>query len=444
MGTSNTFLIRTRLNLLIVFSAVVLIFIPIGAFPQVPPSGEQVLDALLSKKRYPQLEQALQVHNEELSPQARSYFSGVIANRLNRVTESLELLEPLFPNLCISNPARGEVALCTVADDYAKLHLYREAARTYAEASRVAGQQKLNSTCDAAREASRWALLSNAPAQTVTSAGKFTIQGQWDVLGLIQVPVSAGGYGGLWILDSGANISVVSQSVAERIGVAISSATDTAQGASGAPVRVHSGVVPELRLGSAVFHNVPVLVVADSELDFPQVNYRIEGSLGLPVLATLGRVTVYRDGRVDFGGTSDVAPKALLHNLFLEKFTPVVTADFGLGDQLFTIDTGAAGTILSAAFYRESKAGNLAELVQLELLGAGGTLVSPAYQLRDVDVKLGGGCTKLETVQMLTKPTGLADEFYGNIGESALSSFATFTLDFNAMHFNVNGPRVCE
>ena len=103
-----------------------------------------------------------------------------------------------------------------------------------------------------------------------------------------------------------------------------------------------------------------------------------------------------------------------------------------------------ASTILSAAFYRESRAANLAELVQFELLGAGGALVSPAYQVRDVDAKLGGGCTKLETVQMLTKPTGLADEFYGNIGESALNSFTTFTLDFNAMHFDVNGPRVCQ
>jgi hypothetical protein len=58
--------------------------------------------------------------------------------------------------------------------------------------------------------------------------------------------------------------------------------------------------------------------------------------------------------------------------------------------------------------------------------------------LRDVGVNLGGSCTKLETVHILTKPIGLADEFYGNIGESTLSSFASFTLDFNTMHFETN------
>jgi len=210
------------------------------------------------------------------------------------------------------------------------------------------------------------------------------------------------------------------------------------------PLDTLAGVVPELRLGSAVFHNVPVLVVADSELDFPQVNYHIDGSLGLPVLAALGRVTVYRNGLVHFGGERGATRNARTHNLFLEKFTPVIAADFGLGDQLFTIDTGAVGTILSAAFYRESSAVNSAEFVELEVIGAGGTLVSPAYQLRNVRAKLGGSCTNLEIVQVLTKPMGLADEFYGNIGESVLSSFASFTLDFNTMRFDTTGPRICQ
>jgi hypothetical protein len=47
---------------------------------------------------------------------------------------------------------------------------------------------------------------------------------------------------------------------------------------------------------------------------------------------------------------------------------------------------------------------------------------------------------------VLTQPTGLADEFYGNIGESALNSFRSFTLDFDDMRFIVNGgsTRRCE
>jgi len=445
MVTTNASHIRQLHWVPIIFGIVVLCLVAIGAPSQATPARGQDLDTLLSKKQYRQLEQALQAQREELPEQESSYFSGVMANRLNQINESLQRLEPLIPNLVITNPVRGEVALCTVADDYAKIYRYADASRVYTEASRVSKQQNLPPPCEAVREALRWALLSNAPAQTVTSAGQFTIQGRRDVLGLIQVPVSVGGYAGSWILDSGANLSIISRSVADQMRVAISHTTNTANGISAGSVQVHVGVIPEINLGPAVFHNVPVLVVPDSQLDFPQVNYHIEGSLGLPILAALGRVTVYRNGLIRFGGERDAARNpALAHNLFLENFTPVIAADFGLGDQLFTIDTGAVRTILSAAFYHDSGAVNSTEFVELELVGAGGTLVSPAYQLRDVGVRLGGSCTRLEIVDVLTKPIGLADEFYGNIGESTLSSFASFTLDFKIMHFETTGPRVCR
>jgi hypothetical protein len=189
-----------------------------------------------------------------------------------------------------------------------------------------------------------------------------------------------------------------------------------------------------------------VLVAADSGLDFSNIHYRIEGSLGLSVLVALQRVTVYHDGRVRFGGASDGAKNAgPSHNLFLEKFTPVITADLGSGNRLFTIDTGATGTILSSAFYRENKPVNSVELIRLELLGAGGRVVSPAYQVSDVGAILGGSCAKIERVQVLTEPVGSAEEFYGNIGENALKSFTSFTLDFSGMHFSVDGgPRDCR
>jgi predicted aspartyl protease len=404
------------------------------------PNSAPDLDMLLSKKQYPQLEQALASRSTELSPKLRAYFAGVVANRVNQVNTSLWLLEPLVPDLLVSDPKHGEIALCTIADDYAKRFHYADAARVYAEANRIAEQRNMNSSCDAAREASRWALLSHAPVQTITSSGEFTIVGKWDSMGLFQIPLTAGAYSGSWIIDSGASLSVIRQSVAERIGIEVSSSVGTADGSSGGPISVHVGIIPELRLGSAVLQNVPVLVAADSDLTFPKLDYRIDGSLGLPELAALGRFTVYRDGQIHFGGGSETPGGTRgPHNLFLERFAPVITADFGFGDQMFTLDTGAVGTLFSAEFYRESRPMNSRELVELELVGVGGTLVAPAYRVRDVDAKLGGSCAKLETVQVLTQPTGLPDEFYGNIGQSVLSLFASFTLDFNAMHFSTSG-----
>ena len=404
------------------------------------------LDVLLQQRQYIELEHSLLSTASGLPPLSRAYFQGVLANRINHVQKSFLLLEPLIPSLLVINPLRAEIALCTLADNYAKSFRYAKAARFYLQADRLAEQQEKTSECRAAKEASRWSLLSNAPRQTVATTGAFTIPGKRDSFGLFQVPVTSGNYSGSWIVDSGANLSVVSQSVANKLGLETSTGSDTAQGIAGLFVSVRTAVIPEIRLGPALLRNVAVLVVDDSELSFSKLDYRIEGCLGLPVLAALDKVTFYRDGRIDFSPYKVPSNKTSSHNFFLDTFTPLIVADFGSGKQLFTLDTGSMGTILSAQFYKESRGIiYVGEQVGLELLGAGGTLMFPARQISSLTVEFGGTCTSIKDISVLTGATRLPDEFYGNVGEDALSSFSSFTLDFHAMDFRVNGgnPDAC-
>jgi hypothetical protein len=398
------------------------------------------LDALLQQRQYIELEHALVTATEELPSLGRDYFQGVMANRVNHVQKSIRLLEPLIPTLLANSPVRAEFALCTLADDYAKTFGYGDAARFYTEANRVAEQQGKKSECGAAREASRWGLLRNAPAQTVATSGPFTVKGKRDTLGLFQVPVASGNYSGSWIVDSGANLSVVSRSVANKLGLASSTGSETAQGIAGLSVSVHTAIIPEIRVGPAVLRSVAVLVVEDSELSFSELDYRIEGCLGIPVLAALGKVTFYHDGRIDFSPGKIPAKETAFHNFFFDRFTPLIVADFGPKEQLFTIDTGAMGTILSAEFYKANRdIFNFFESVSLELSGAGGMLAVPAYQVSGLVATLGGSCARIKDVSILLSAIRRPDEFYGDIGENALSSFSSFTLDFPAMHFRVNG-----
>jgi predicted aspartyl protease len=405
------------------------------------------LERLLQQKQYIQLERRLSANQSVLAREELAYFSGVMANRTLQVTNSIRLLEPLLPVLRASNPVRAESVLCTLADDYAKDFRYADAAMTYSEAQRVAEQLGQASECDAGQEASRWALLSGAPAQTINDHGPFTVVRKEDGLGLFQIPVTAENYSGFWVADSGANLSVISRSVANRLGVAVSSEEETAQGIGGLSVVVHAAVIPEIRVGKAVLHNVAVLVVEDSELRFPNIGYQIEGSLGMPVLRALGRITFHADGRVDFAGTSRKLNQGGPHNLFFERFTPLVVADFGHGNQLFSLDTGAVGTILSNQFLQEDE-GLIAtgDLIDLQLIGAGGDLTAPAYVAHDLAARFAGQCARLKNVQVLMQSTGLPDEFYGNVGQNALSQFSSFTLDFNAMSLTVTGgtPNACR
>lgn len=396
------------------------------------------LDLLLDRKQYDRLEQALRAADAGLTAEDRAYFNGIMANRLYRADESIQLLEPMMPRLLISNLLRAEYGLCTLADDYAKTYRYGDAANTYAQAATLAQSRGMQSLCNAEREARRWALLRGLPAQAVETSGPFSLNGLRDTLGLIEVPVKTEGYSGTWIVDTGANLSVISRSVADQMGLSVLSGSESTEGASGILMPVRIALVPELHLGSAVIRNVPVLVVDDANLNFPTLNFSVKGCIGLPVLAALKNLTISQNGQVTFGGAT--APSAVSHNLFMEGLTPAILADFGRGDQLFTVDTGAMGTILSVAFYEQTSINpETMKLTSLQLSGAGGSLFTPAYQLQDVPVRVAGVCGDVPSALLLTQKSTSAEEFYGNIGQNLLRLFGSYTFDFRQMQFRGNG-----
>jgi hypothetical protein len=84
-----------------------------------PPDSTTDLDQLLRQRQYLELESAL-TSKSTLSPTDRNFFEGVIANRRNRVVESIRTLEPLLASLSVTNKERAIIALSTLADDYEK------------------------------------------------------------------------------------------------------------------------------------------------------------------------------------------------------------------------------------------------------------------------------------------------------------------------------------
>jgi predicted aspartyl protease len=406
-----------------------------------PPAKSSDLDLLLARKQYDKFEREFTARAARLTAEDRTYFGGVLANRINLVDRSILLLQPLISGLLMSNPVHAEYALCTLADNYARNFRYGKAANTYLQAALVAEANRAESTCNARHEAARWALLDGAPPQTIQSSGPFALSGSNDSLGLLRVPVNVGTYAGSWILDTGANLSVVSRSVADRLGLAVSTRTADAAASSGHSVPVRVAVIPQIQLGPALIRNVAVLVAEDSDLTFPSINYRIEGCLGLPVLMALGAVSVVQGASVHFAGSLETRPgNSAAHNIFLERFTPVVIADFGHGDQLFTVDTGAIGTILSMAFFGEGETSiDAGQLRALEILGAGGSVVATAYEVDGLVARVDGHCVTPQLVDILTQHSNSTDEFYGNVGQNVLGLFASYTFDFRSMHFSVTG-----
>ena len=442
MSISSLGLLKSHLlTSLIIYIAIVSALPLLGKFQlksaEAPNRSFGDLEQMVRQKHYIEFARDLD-HSRGLSLSESVFLSGILANRKNRVMESIRLLEPLVQTLVHGPIEYAELGLCTLADDCAKRFRYGDAADTYIMLANIPGYTEESSACHAVSEADRWSLLRRAPPQKTTVSSAFTVKEIHTSAGLLEVNVRAPHFSDHWILDTGANLSAVTRSVAERLGLTLTTATSTAQGSGGVFVRIHTAVIPELHIGRATIRNLAVLVFEDADLSFPELSHQIHGSLGFPALQSLGIITFHDDGR--FTVHDAVSPgKGRSTELYLEGFTILLEAAIAGRDHFFTLDTGASGTYLSREYYQEHRnTSDTMPLRDLELIGTGGSRIIHTYVLDDINIKLGGANAELHDLDVLTEPTGLPAEFAGNLGQSTLGVLSDYTIDFRNMTFIVH------
>lgn len=407
---------------------------PIGA----PIRAEQP-EAILQQKKYPELLAALD------NPDARKsidyeFFAGVFANRTNQLNRSIRMLKQALPILQKQGAHdREQIAWEILADGYASLGRYAEAADAYtALETHFGNRMSPREKAGVENEARQWGLLRHVPPQSVSIAAAFTVPTKPNPLGLFEVPVEFRSETRHWVVDTGANISAMSKSQARGLGLHSLEGTTEVKGVTGSLVPIQVAVVPELRFGKARLRNVVFVLLDDQDLLVSQPHHQIDGIIGYPVLAALGRITFDHNGTF----AVDVSTKPPLHrdhNLFIEKETPLVAARIGDTTCLFTLDTGIHRTILTARYYREHSSDFAAYKANGQsLTGVGGTRSLAAYSVGTLPLQLAGHTTTLHDVPVLTNRVGKTfDDFCGNLGLDAVQEFSSFTLDFHNMQLDV-------
>jgi len=394
------------------------------------------LDSLVAKREYPKLEESLP--QASLDDSTRAYFEGVLANRRNELDRSISLLEPLVPGLKATRPDRAAVALRSLADSYVKSFRYADADRAYAQlltgyAKRFTPADRQSLKDDAATNA----LLKDAPAQSVEMHGEFSLATHHSPIGTIDTDLTVEGITKSWILDTGANFSVVTESLARQMGLKLSEGTAQTQGTSGAENRLHTAIIPEIRIGSATVRNVVALVLEDKSLTIPlpKGKYQIEAILGYPVLSALGQLTFTNDNRVLVGTGGDATGA----KIYMQELNPLIEYRIAGRDLLLMMDTGASSTSLTAR-YREAFPDQFIGLTEEAhaVAGAGGTKKIRAYELPELKIGIGNQTATLKGVFVSAEPLGTDfDMLYGTTGRDLTGQFKSFTLDFKSMRFRV-------
>jgi hypothetical protein len=377
----------------------------------------------------------------------RDYLAGILAARDGRDDESIRLLTRALPALRKSRQDEASMALRLLANVYDRQGDYARSAPLYDDLEHFGLRQRLPATYrgGAHDDAELARVLASSPAQTLTWTGPVQLRTSRDnALGVITTQLTVNGVRSEWILDTGANESVISRSFASQLHLSIlPGVAHTSGGITGTENELHVALLPNLLLGGATAHNVVLLVLDDASLTIPDGNghtYRIAGIIGFPVLRALGRITFHHDGTFDAtpnaGSKSDGSP------LRLRLLNPVVEGDFLNQHLPFTLDTGASGTTLSVRFYDRFKAEEPTwKKAGLKSFNAGGSTTTKSFLVPSLTLGVGGRNLTLHNLPVIPAVQNAdIDALFGNLGEDLFQSVESFTFDFRNMRFVMGAP----
>lgn len=404
------------------------------AAPPKATAGFAQLQALVETRQYLSLESG--IANTRLEVSDAAFFRGILANRRNRLRDSIDLLEPLAAKLAVAPASwREKELLASLADDYSKIFEYARSEATFAKLlQRYGAALTKREHRNFSNRLSEMHLLRAAPPQTLEKTSPSMLTAKMNGIGLPEIPVEAGGKPESWVLDTGANTCVITETTARRIGLQLLEGTASTDDISGLPVSFRIGVLPELKIGNTILHNVEMPVTADKNLNIAGI--QIQGIIGFPVQAALGSFSVYADGRV---GIDSDPPSETTAEMFMERQTPLVAAKAGGEARLFSLDTGATGSMFSERLYQIMKS-KLADqkATTIPIAGAGGTRSIHGYSLKDLTLTIAGEDVVLKDASIFSEPSGAGvDDVFGTLGQDMLRSFKSYTVDFRGMMFSV-------
>lgn len=403
----------------------------------------QDLDHLVQERNYLALQRELP--SAELGSNDRLYFEGILADRLNRPAEAIADLQMVLPELRKNNVHRAALAIFAIANDDFLVGKYAEATALSTELLKNFPHEFSAADLQGIKDnRNTIALLGNAPPQTISGGRNFTVEARRDGIGDLDIPVEIGETKAWWIFDTGANVSAISRSTAARLGLAVSKGkAETQSGATGKEVPLSTAVIPEVKFGEAVIHNLVVLVMDDKALDIDlgkNGHYAIQGVLGFPAQVALGAFRVE-------GNQMAVSPEAPHSSrstpMFVDEFTPMIAAQYAGDDLLFMFDSGNGGAELTAKF-RDKFPRDFASLPveQAVFGGAGGLKKIPVYHLPELQLKIGTAAAAFHHITVVSRNRGVEplDELYGNLGQALLTQFRSYTIDYTRMELSVGEP----
>jgi hypothetical protein len=279
---------------------------------------------------------------------------------------------------------------------------------------------------------SLFALLGTHSDMTV-SVGHSTTVRTHTIDGNVFSPVTVNGSVRSYMLDTGLDLSLMSEAEAAHLGLKPESSTTKMSDISGmAGAELRLVVVDDLLVGATHIRHVPFMVVADTNGAFVGIPPDQHGILGIQPLVALEKLSFQADGMLTISGNTN--PIVATLPLMFAGTSPLTQIKYYGQTLPVTFDTGATQTTFNPPFAKL-----FPELVESgkkqnhDLNGLSGKTVQPSVSVPQLSVWFGRDVEIAHATILLDKTTGSSAWAAANLGYDLMQQARPFTVDFQAM-----------
>jgi predicted aspartyl protease len=359
---------------------------------------------------------------------APAFYLGAVASVFNDIKQAEKSLQSVIKSAPQSEQAAEARELLINA--YMRAALYR---RALSETAQALSAKPNDSGLKNAR--ALFSAFSQYPEQSVAEHRFSAIRYQMKD-GNLFIPLEVNGKQASYIVDSGANFSLISEAEAKRLGLELRESSGATMGdASGAQIGFRIAVADRLTVGRMRLRHVPFFVMRDDQQPFVDLPSGERGIIGLPVLLAFQSVRWNREGKFEIGFATRATPP-LKSNMCFEGAQPIVEAEFRQSKINLFLDTGATHTRVLPLFAREFTAfvNESGKKGSQRVTGVGGSVEVETMTLPELRLRISGPELVLKPAEVLLKETA-SDLRWSHvwIGMDMLNQARSVTLDFKSM-----------
>jgi predicted aspartyl protease len=256
-----------------------------------------------------------------------------------------------------------------------------------------------------------------------------------DIAGLQNVSVTIQNDSLNFAFDTGAEFSVIVESLARKHGVKIFEDKVRVGTATNKIVEGHMGL-SDIKLGNIEVKNVVFLVLSDSLLTFNNGLYVIKGIIGFPVIYAFKEFTI-KDEEVLI--ISQKNQKSIDRNFAIYGQSIRIRVIANNDTLPFLFDSGNTSTKLFSSFFARYKNEIIDKCKKenVETEGAGGMVKTEAFILDSIAISAGNSTLTMHSVRIYPDEFMSYDKYvYGNFGQDYINKFSEMNMNFVTMNIS--------